>query len=57
MGKRPHSAEIDFLLADASKPPLRTACGRRPDREQAMLLQHLGRTLPELLRPLPMPRM
>ena len=48
---RIHAADIVLPLADASQPELRLRCVVRPDREQAILLQHLGLTLPERLRP------
>ena len=48
---RIHAADIVLPLADASRGELRLRCVVRPDREQAILLQHLGLTLPERLRP------
>jgi len=48
---RIHSADIVLPLADGSKRELRLRCVVRPDREQARLLQHLGVTLPQRLRP------
>jgi transposase len=48
---RIHSADIVLPLADESKRELRLRCVVRPDREQALLLQHLGVTLPQRLRP------
>src|SRR6266508_5006915 len=48
---RIHSADIVLPLADGSKRELRLRCVVRPDREQALLLQHLGVTLPQRLRP------
>ena len=48
---RIHAADIVLPLADASQSELRLRCVVRPDREQAILLQHLGLTLPERLRP------
>ncbi|OGA51095.1 MAG: hypothetical protein A3G25_00185 [Betaproteobacteria bacterium RIFCSPLOWO2_12_FULL_63_13] len=54
---RIHAADIVLPLADAKKGELRIRCVVRPDREQAILLQHLGLTLPERLRPPPMPQM
>lgn len=54
---RIHAADIVLPLADAKKAELRIRCVVRPDREQAILLQHLGLTLPERLRPPPMPQM
>ena len=54
---RIHAADIVLPLADTSKRELRIRCVVRPDREQAILLQHLGLTLPERLRPPEMPQM
>jgi transposase len=54
---RIHAADIVLPLADITKPELRIRCVVRPDREQAIVLQHLGLTLPERLRPPPMPQM
>lgn len=48
---RIHSADIVLPLADGSKRELRLRCVVRPEREQHLLLQHLGLTLPERLRP------
>lgn len=48
---RIHSADIVLPLADSSKRELRLRCVVRPDREQQLLLQRLGLTLPERLRP------
>jgi len=48
---RIHAADIVLPLADASRKELRVRCVVRPDREQAILLEHLGLTLPERLRP------
>jgi transposase len=48
---RIHAADIVLPLAEASPKVLRLRCVVRPDREQAILLQHLGLTLPERLRP------
>jgi transposase len=48
---RIHSADIVLPLADASNRELRLRCVVRPDREQALLLQRLGLTLPERLHP------
>jgi transposase len=48
---RIHSADIVMPLADGSKRELRLRCVVRPDREQQLLLQRLGLTLPERLRP------
>ena len=54
---RIHAADIVLPLADASKRELRIRCVVRPDREQAILLEHLGLKLPERLRPPQMPEM
>jgi len=54
---RIHAADIVLPLADALKRELRIRCVVRPDREQAILLQHLGLTLPERLRPPQIPEM
>ena len=48
---RIQSADIVLALADGSKRELRLRCVVRPDREQELLLQRLGLTLPERLRP------
>lgn len=48
---RIHSADIVLPLADGSKREIRLRCVVRPDREQQLLLQRLGLTLPERLRP------
>jgi transposase len=48
---RIHSADILLPLADRSKRELRLRCVVRPEREQQLLLQRLGLTLPERLRP------
>jgi transposase len=48
---RIHAADIVLPLADAARKVLRLRCVVRPDREQAILLQHLGLTLPDRLRP------
>jgi transposase len=45
------AADIVLPLADGSKRVLRLRCVVRPDREQQLLLQRLGLTLPERLRP------
>ena len=42
---------IVLPLVDDSKRELRLRCVVRPDREQELLLQRLGLTLPERLRP------
>jgi transposase len=48
---RIHCADIVLPLADDSKREIRLRCVVRPDREQQLLLQRLGLTLPERLRP------
>jgi transposase len=48
---RIHSADIVLPLADGSKRELRLRCVVRPEREQQLLLQRLGLTVPERLRP------
>ena len=48
---RIHSADIVLPLADGSKRELRLRCVVRPEREQQLLLQRLGLSLPERLRP------
>jgi transposase len=48
---RIHSADIVLPLADGSKKELRLRCVVRPEREQQLLLQRLGLTVPERLRP------
>jgi len=48
---RIHSADIVLPLADGSNRELRLRCVVRPDREQQLLLQRLGLTLPQRLRP------
>lgn len=48
---RIHAADIVLPLADGSKRELRLRCVVHPEREQALLLQRLGLTLPERLRP------
>jgi len=45
------AADVVLPLADDSKRELRLRCVVRPDREQELLLQRLGLTLPERLRP------
>jgi len=50
---RINAADIVLPLADGSKRELRLRCVVRPEREQALLLQRLGLTLPERLRPPP----
>ena len=46
---RIHSADIVLPLADGSKRELRLRCVVRPEREQQILLQRLGLTLPQRL--------
>ena len=53
---RIHAADIVLPLVDRNKPELRIRCVVRPDREQAILLEHLGLTLLERLRPPHMPQ-
>ena len=48
---RIHAADIVLPLADGSKRELRLRCVVQPEREQQLLLQRLGLTLPERLRP------
>ena len=48
---RIHSSDVVLLLADGSGHALRIRCVVRPEREQAILLQRLGLTLPERLSP------
>lgn len=48
---RIHSADIVLPLADGSKRELRLRCVVRPEPEQTLLLQRLGITLPQRLRP------
>jgi transposase len=48
---RTQAADIVLPLADGSKRELRLRCVVRPEREQQLLLQRLGLTLPERLRP------
>jgi transposase len=48
---RIHSADIVLPLADGSKRELRLRCVVRPEREQQLLLERLGLTLPQRLRP------
>lgn len=47
---RVNSADVVLPLADGSKRELRLRCVVRPEREQQLLLQRLGITLPERLR-------
>jgi transposase len=46
-----HAADIVLPLDDGSKREITLRCVVRPDREQELLLQRLGLTLPERLRP------
>jgi transposase len=48
---RIHCADIVLPLADGSNREIKLRCIVRPDREQQLLLQRLGLTLPERLRP------
>lgn len=48
---RIHAADIVLPLDDGSKSDLRLRCVVKPDREQQLLLQRLGLSLPERLRP------
>ena len=48
---RIHAADIVLPLDDGSKRELRLRCVVRPDREQELLLQRLGLSLPERLCP------
>ena len=48
---RIQSADIVLPLADGSAREIKLRCVVRPDREQELLLQRLGLTLPERLRP------
>jgi transposase len=48
---RIHCADIVLPLADGSKREIKLRCIVRPGREQQLLLQRLGLTLPERLRP------
>ncbi|MBI2359741.1 MAG: IS1634 family transposase [Deltaproteobacteria bacterium] len=50
---RIHAADIVLPLDDGSKRELRLRCVVRPDREQELLLQRLGLSVPERLRPPP----
>lgn len=54
---RIHAADIVLPLAEAKNGELRIRCVVRPDREQAILLEHLGLALPERLRSPQMPQM
>lgn len=48
---RIHAADIVLPLNDGSKREITLRCVVRPDREQELLLQRLGLTLPKRLRP------
>lgn len=48
---RIHAADIVLPLADGYNRELRLRCVVHPEREQALLLQRLGLTLPERPRP------
>lgn len=48
---RIHAADIVLPLADASARELRIRCVARPERSQLLLIERLGLTLPERLRP------
>jgi len=54
---RIQSVDIVLPLADGSKRELRLRCVVRPEREQALLLQRLGLTLPQRLCPPSMAKM
>jgi len=54
---RIHSADIVLPLADGSKREVRLRCVVRPDREQQLILQRLGLTIPQRLRPPAMAKM
>ena len=54
---RIHAADIVLPLADASKRELHIRCVVRPEPAQAILLEHLGLTLPQRLKTPPMPPM
>jgi hypothetical protein len=45
------AADVVLPLADASKRELRIRCVVRPEREQQILLDHLGLQLPQRLKP------
>ena len=51
------AADIVLPLADASKRELRIRCIVRPEREQQILLDHLGLQLPQRLKPPATPEM
>jgi transposase len=48
---RIHAADVVLPLADESKRALRIRCVVRPEREQQILLDHLGLQLPQRLNP------
>ena len=48
---RIHAADVVLPLDDGSKREIRLRCVVRPDREQQLLLQRLGVTLPQRLHP------
>ena len=48
---RIHAADVVLPLADESKRELRIRCVVRPEREQQILLDHLGLQLPQRLNP------
>lgn len=51
------AADVVLPLADSSKRELRIRCVVRPEREQQILLDHLGLQLPQRLKPPAMPPM
>lgn len=51
------AADVVLPLADASKRELRIRCVVRPEREQQILLDHLGLQLPQRLKPPATPEM
>lgn len=54
---RIHAADVVLPLADLSGRELRIRCVVRPEREQQILLQHLGLELPQRLKPPATPQM
>jgi hypothetical protein len=54
---RIHAADVVLPLADTSSRELRIRCVVRPEREQQILLQHLGLELPQRLKPPATPQM
>ena len=54
---RIHAADIVLPLVDDARRELRLRCVVRPEREQAILLEHLGLTLPQRLKVPPIPQM